>query len=147
MALGFIKKIFSFGKKEVEEVPVEKLSGEVDQLPTAEQLYEDTTAQEALNVPAETIPAQAEPVVEEQTVAFEDTAAEPELLQDIEPVIVEQTAIKSSPVDELIEATDEIESPMGEVASSRCRSLPPKHRSQSLEAPEPALPQAIESNC
>ncbi|WP_457298462.1 signal recognition particle-docking protein FtsY [Phyllobacterium sp. P5_D12] len=92
MALGFIKKIFSFGKKEVEEVPVEKPSGELDQLPTAEQLYEDTTAQEALNVPAETIPAEAEPVVDEQT--------------EIEP----------SPVDELIEATDEIESPMGEAA-------------------------------
>jgi len=116
MALGFIKKIFSFGKKEVEEVPIEKPSGELDQLPTAEQLYEDTTAQEALNVPAETIPAEAEQGVEGQTVSFKETAAEPELLQDIEPIITEQTTIESSPVDELIEATDEIESPMGEVA-------------------------------
>ncbi len=115
MALGFIKKIFSFGKKEIEEVPVEKPLVELDQLPTPEQLYEDTTAQEALDIPAETIPAEVEPVVEEQTVAFEETAAEPELLQDIEPVIVvEQTEIEPSPVDELIEATDEIESPMGE---------------------------------
>jgi fused signal recognition particle receptor len=116
MALGFIKKIFSFGKKEIEEVPAEKPLSELDQLPTPEQLYEDTTAQEALNVPAETIPAEAEPVVAEQDTAFEETAAEPELLQDIEPVIVEQAEIESQPIDEVIEASDEIESPTSEAA-------------------------------
>lgn len=62
MALGFIKKIFSFGKKEVDEVPAEipvpALEAPVQ--PTTEQVYEDTTAQEALPVPAEAEPVEAE---------------------------------------------------------------------------------------
>lgn len=124
MALGFIKKIFSFGKKEADEVPAEKPLGELDQLPTPEQLYEDTTAQEALNVPAETIP---EPVVEEHDDALEETPAEPELVQDIEPVIVEKAEIVLPPVDELV-ATDEIESPMGEAPVAEV-----------VEAPEPVI--------
>ncbi|RCW84352.1 signal recognition particle-docking protein FtsY [Phyllobacterium bourgognense] len=139
MALGFIKKIFSFGKKEVEEVPADKPLAELDQLSTPEQLYEDTTAQEALNVPAETIPAEAEPVVEEQD-AFEETAVEPELLQDIEPVVVEQTEIISPPVDEFIEATDEMESPMGEAAIEPVAIPAPEAPAPEVEeAPEPII--------
>ncbi len=53
MALGFIKKIFSFGKKEVveeapAEVPVAALDAPIHQ--TTEQVYEDTAAQESLPV-------------------------------------------------------------------------------------------------
>ncbi|UXN61932.1 signal recognition particle-docking protein FtsY [Phyllobacterium zundukense] len=137
MALGFIKKIFSFGKKEIEEVAVEKPLVELDQLPTPEQLYEDTTAQEALDVPVETIPAEAAPVVEEQD-TFEETAVEPELLQDIEPVVVEQTEIEPSPVDELVEVTDEIESPMGDMAIEPVPiSAPEAPTPEVEEAPEP----------
>ncbi|QND50692.1 hypothetical protein HB779_04005 [Phyllobacterium sp. 628] len=57
MALGFIKKIFSFGKKTVEEVPAETPVPALEApalealvQPTTEQVYEDTTAQEALPI-------------------------------------------------------------------------------------------------
>jgi|EP01132_Coremiostelium_polycephalum_P001687 fused signal recognition particle receptor len=100
MALGFIKKIFSFGKKEVDEVPAEvpvpALEAPVQ--PTTEQVYEDTTAQEALPVPAEAEPVEAElvepvPVEEPAPVAIEPG---PEPV--IAPVIPETALAEPEPV-------------------------------------------------
>ena len=104
MALGFIKKIFSFGKKEVEEVPVEETSTVPDTSPTVEQIYEDTTAQEALPDTVETVPAAAEPVESQATYSepesvLVDLAQEPEILPEIEPVIVEPVEIEIVPVE------------------------------------------------
>ncbi|UXN65298.1 hypothetical protein N8E89_06355 [Phyllobacterium sp. A18/5-2] len=104
MALGFIKKIFSFGKKEVEEVPVEETSTVPDTSPTVEQGYEDTTAQEALPDTVETVPAAAEPVESQATYSepesvLVDLAQEPEILPEIEPVIVEPVEIEIVPVE------------------------------------------------
>ncbi len=149
MALGFIKKIFSFGKKEVEEVPAEKpMTGleqlqtteplaELEQPQTTEQLYEDTAAQEALS---EGGSAETEPGFAEQAVIAEGPAAEPEILPEAEPVIVEQTEIEPTPVDELIESTVEIESPMGEAAIEPV-SLPTPEApvAEISETPEPAI--------
>jgi fused signal recognition particle receptor len=108
MALGFIKKIFSFGKKTVEEVPAEApvpaLEAPVDL--TTEQVYEDTTAQEALPVPAEAEPVEialveAAPLeaehIDEPRPAVEtvtERPAEPEILVEAEPVVVEPIAVE-----------------------------------------------------
>jgi len=140
MALGFIKKIFSFGKKEVEEVPAERPAAELEQLPTTEQMYEDTTAQEALPAPAETVPAEAEPVVLELKVAVEEPAPQPEIIPEVEPVNVEQTEIELALVEELIEATDEIESPMGEAAVEPVPIPAPEAPvAEVAETPEPVV--------
>jgi fused signal recognition particle receptor len=113
MALGFIKKIFSFGKKEVEEVPVEETLTAPEAFPTTEQVYEDTAAQEALPVAAETEAVAAESVESQAAFAepeavVDEPAPEPEILPEIEPVIVEQVEIESTAVDEPV--TAEIES-------------------------------------
>ncbi|MBA8877932.1 signal recognition particle-docking protein FtsY [Phyllobacterium myrsinacearum] len=111
MALGFIKKIFSFGKKTVEEVPAETpipaleapaLEAPVHQ--TTEQVYEDTTAQEALTVPAQVELIEPEPVeaehIDEPAPAVEtviEQPAETEILVEAEPVVVEPIAVEESP--------------------------------------------------
>jgi fused signal recognition particle receptor len=104
MALGFIKKIFSFGKKEVEQVPTEESLTTQEASPTAEQVYEDTAAQEALPVAAETEPVAAEPVESQAAYAepeavLNDLAPEPEILPEIAPVILEQAEIEIVPVE------------------------------------------------
>ncbi|MBB3235968.1 signal recognition particle-docking protein FtsY [Phyllobacterium endophyticum] len=113
MALGFIKKIFSFGNKEVEQVPAEKSPAELDQLPTTEELYEDMAVQERPAEPVETSAADAEPLVPEPHT--EELADQPEILPEIEPVIVEPAEIESV-VEQLSEASDEIVPPTGEAA-------------------------------
>jgi fused signal recognition particle receptor len=106
MALGFIKKIFSFGKKEVEEVPTEESLTALEAPTTVEQIYEDTAAQEALPAAEETAAVEAEPVesraafAEPESIADEPTPAEPEILPDVEPVIVEWTQIEAAPAEE-----------------------------------------------
>jgi fused signal recognition particle receptor len=110
MALGFIKKIFSFGNKEVEQVPAEKAPAE---LPTTEELYEDIAARETPAEPVETSPADAGPLVPEPDT--EELADQPEILPDVEPVIVEPAEIETR-VEQLPEATNELVSPVGEAA-------------------------------
>ncbi|MEK1855780.1 MAG: signal recognition particle-docking protein FtsY [Phyllobacterium sp.] len=125
MALGFIKKIFSFGKKEVEEVPTEESLTALEAPTTVEQIYEDTAAQEALPAAEETAAVEAEPVesraafAEPESIADEPTPAEPEILPDVEPVIVEWTQIEATPAEEpeVIEvetgpATEIVEAPI-----------------------------------
>ncbi|ATU93489.1 signal recognition particle-docking protein FtsY [Phyllobacterium zundukense] len=109
MALGFIKKIFSFGKKEVEGVPVEETPTVPGASPTVEQVYEDTAAQEALPVAAETAPVAAESVESQAAYAepeavVDEPAPEPEILPEIEPVIVEQVEIAIAPLEDPVTA-------------------------------------------
>ncbi len=90
MALGFIKKIFSFGKKEVEETPADLPLIEVEKAETVEQAYEDTAAQEALPVAEEVLHVEAEqPVtpVEPESI-LEEVVTDPEILPEPEPVII-----------------------------------------------------------
>lgn len=98
MALGFIKKIFSFGKKEVEETPVDIPLIESDKTETVEQTYEDTAARETLPVGEETSVIEVEesdaPV--ESTALVEDPLPEPEILSEPEPEIIPQADIEST---------------------------------------------------
>ncbi|MEJ1119393.1 signal recognition particle-docking protein FtsY [Phyllobacterium sp. CCNWLW109] len=98
MALGFIKKIFSFGKKEVEETPVDIPLIESDKTETVEQTYEDTAAQETLPVGEETSVIEVEesdaPV--ESAALVEDTLPEPKILSEPEPEIIPQADIEST---------------------------------------------------
>jgi len=100
MALGFIKKIFSFGKKEVDEVPAEipvpALEAPVQ--PTTEQVYEDTTAQEALALPAEAEPVETELVEPVPVEEPAPVAIEPEPEPVITPVIPETALAEPEPV-------------------------------------------------
>lgn len=105
MALGFIKKIFSFGKKEVEEVPTEESLTTQEASPTVEQIYEDTAAQEAPTVFKETATLEDEPVEDraafaEPEAVVDEPAPEPEILPEIEPVIVKQAEIETPPAEE-----------------------------------------------
>ncbi|MGN8020794.1 signal recognition particle-docking protein FtsY [Phyllobacterium sp. 22229] len=100
MALGFIKKIFSFGKKEVDEVPAEAPAPalEAPVHPTIEQVYEDTTAQEALPVPGEAEPVETkfvEPVPVEEPAPV---AAEPEPEPVLAPIVPETILAEPEPV-------------------------------------------------
>ncbi len=98
MALGFIKKIFSFGKKEVEETPADVPLIESDKIETVEQTYEDTAAQETLPVGEETSVIEVEesdaPV--ESTALVEEPLPEPEILSEPEPEIIPQADIEST---------------------------------------------------
>jgi len=105
MALGFIKKIFSFGRQEVEEVPAEESLTTQEASPTVEQIYEDTAAQEALPVAEETAAVEAKPVeyrgaFAEPEAIVDEPAPEPEVLPEIEPGIVEQAEIETAPAEE-----------------------------------------------
>jgi fused signal recognition particle receptor len=106
MALGFIKKIFSFGKKEVEEVPTEESLTALEAPATVEQIHEDTAAQETLPAADETAAVEAEPVeshaafAEPETIADEPAPAQPEIIPEVEPVIVERTEIEAAPAEE-----------------------------------------------
>lgn len=98
MALGFIKKIFSFGKKEVEETPVDIPLIESDKTETVEQTYEDTAAQETLPVGEETSVIEVEesdaPV--KSAAHVEEPLPEPEILSEPEPEIIPQADIEST---------------------------------------------------
>ncbi|PSH66625.1 signal recognition particle-docking protein FtsY [Phyllobacterium brassicacearum] len=113
MALGFIKKIFSFGKKEVEEVPAEEVLHPKEALPTVEQTYEDTAAEEALPV-ADDVEAVADERVEDRGAfaereAIDEPAPEPDLLPEIEPAIIYQVEIDVTTAEEA--GVAEVESP------------------------------------
>ncbi|MET3646352.1 signal recognition particle-docking protein FtsY [Phyllobacterium ifriqiyense] len=98
MALGFIKKIFSFGKKEVEETPADVPLIESDKIETVEQIYEDAAAQETLPVGEETSVIEVEesdaPV--ESAALVEEPLPEPEILTEPEPEIIPQADIEST---------------------------------------------------
>ncbi|MFQ0813627.1 cell division protein FtsY [Brucella anthropi] len=87
MAIGFIKKMFSFGKKEVEEKPVEQAAPDAIETPVAEEPA----------VVSEPEPAR-EPVVEVEKAAPEHPVAEVEIPIEqppvMEPIAVEAPAPK-----------------------------------------------------
>jgi len=96
MAMGFIKKMFSFGKKEIEEKPVEELAPEAveTQEPEAVELIEEIQAPVVIPEPE---PVE-EPVVEaEHPVAeIEIPIEQPPIMEPpaIEPIVVEVPAIE-----------------------------------------------------
>ncbi|MHC1547427.1 signal recognition particle-docking protein FtsY [Phyllobacterium sp. K27] len=105
MALGFIKKIFSFGKKEVEETPADVRLLEAEKAETVEQAYEDTNAQETLPVAEQASTAEVEepasPV--ESKAAVDEPLPEPEILPEPEPEIVPQVDLESTePLEQVI---------------------------------------------
>ncbi len=97
MALGFIKKIFSFGKKEVEEVPAEEILTPAEALPTVEQTYENTAAEEALPVTDEPEVVADERVDDRAVItareAIDEPVLEPDLLPDIDPALAEEPRV------------------------------------------------------
>jgi fused signal recognition particle receptor len=101
MALGFIKKIFSFGKKEVQETPVDVPLIEAEKTGTVEQAYEDTAALEELPAVEEAPPAESEadrqpaPLAKPET-AVEEPAVEPEIPPEPEPEIIPQVDLEST---------------------------------------------------
>ncbi len=133
MALGFIKKIFSFGKKEVEEVPAEEFLITQEAPPTVEETYEDTAAQEALPVPEGAEPLEAEWVDDRASAEVEavgdELASEPEILPATEPVVVEKVEIEERLEPDEVEAASSIETADGpvetEVAAFEARAEVP----------------------
>ncbi len=97
MALGFIKKIFSFGKKEVEEVPAEEILTPAEALPTVEQTYENTAAEEALPVTDEPEVVADERVDDRAVItareAIDEPVLESDLLPDIDPALAEEPRV------------------------------------------------------
>ncbi|MGO4447945.1 signal recognition particle-docking protein FtsY [Phyllobacterium sp. TAF24] len=146
MALGFIKKIFSFGKKEVveeapAEVPVAALEAPIHQ--TTEQVYEDTTAQESLPLstdpePVETEIIEAGPKDEPTPVAeanLVEQPAEPEVLVEAEPIVIEP-AITEEPAPAVLE-------PEPETAAELQQPVEPEILPEPVPAAPPAEPEIV----
>ena len=96
MAFGFIKKIFSFGKKQVEEIPAEELpKDDAALLPAPEaqpaelESVADAVPEPVAVVAPETIPVEAEPefIEPEKPVLEPVTAAAPVFEAKPEPVV------------------------------------------------------------
>lgn len=146
MALGFIKKIFSFGKKEVDEVPAEAPvpALEAPVQPTTEQVYEDTTAQEALPVPAEAEPVEAELVEPVPAEEPAPVAIEPEPEPVLAPVVSEIALAEPEPVVPLFE--EELPIPFNAAEEPFEQTLsealtPPVHVPEPIiDVPAPAEP-------
>ncbi|MRG54776.1 signal recognition particle-docking protein FtsY [Phyllobacterium sp. SYP-B3895] len=110
MALGFIKKIFSFGKKEVEEVSAEAAEAQESLAAPADDTVASAPSVEEAVEEAAVLPAEAlgaieveSPVADGPATAPETVAeSEPEILPEIAPVVVEQ-------VEAVAEATDRAE--------------------------------------
>lgn len=114
MAIGFIKKMFSFGKKEVEETPVEQpapdaveteASSEVladipvsePEIPAAPQAAPETNLETNIETPAEPEPAApaAEPVPAHPVTEIEIPIESPPVM---EPPVIEQPAPEEIPL-------------------------------------------------
>ncbi|MBC8716425.1 signal recognition particle-docking protein FtsY [Ochrobactrum sp. Marseille-Q0166] len=96
MAMGFIKKMFSFGKKEVEEKPVEQPA------PDAVETALETQLPETVEAPAETENTVVEVVISEPEVPVIASEPEPEQIEEpaAEPV-EEEKAEPEHPVAEI----------------------------------------------
>ena len=132
MALGFIKKIFSFGKKEVEEAPAEVPVVEVETTETIEQTYEDTAAQETLSV------AEEIQVIEVEPAAAPAPPAEPEapaLLPESEPHVVQQVEQVE------IESSEPLEQPIIEAIAAPIDPETLHDEREQVVEPEPAAPE------
>ena len=136
MAIGFIKKMFSFGKKEVEEKPVEQSASEVaeTQAPEAVEAPEEAEAPAASK--QETPPAVTEPEPAEELVAetAEEDQAEPE-----HPVTEIEIPIEQPPVMEPPATEPVVEQPVPQ-AEPEPGIEPEKHE----EAPVVETPAAVE---
>jgi fused signal recognition particle receptor len=89
MAMGFIKKMFSFGKKEVEEKPVEQPA------PDAVEAALETQLPETVEAPSETENTVVEVVISEPEVPVIASEPEPEQIEQppvMEPIVVEAPA-------------------------------------------------------
>ncbi|MEP7452580.1 signal recognition particle-docking protein FtsY [Phyllobacterium sp. SB3] len=127
MALGFIKKIFSFGKKEVQETPADVPLIEVEKPETVEQTYEDTTAQETLPAAEEAFKAEPAPQAEPEVVA-DEPAPEPEILPEPEPEIIPQVNL---------EPTEPLEQAIIETLAPVEVEAPEEEQFEPVVAPEP----------
>ncbi|MBQ0710645.1 MULTISPECIES: signal recognition particle-docking protein FtsY [unclassified Ochrobactrum] len=106
MAMGFIKKMFSFGKKEVEEKPAEQ------QGPDAVETAWETELPETAATPEETQDTAVEVVISEPempVIAHEPIAREPEPIEEPEPETVEEE--KAEPEHPVAEIEIPIEQP------------------------------------
>ncbi|MGH6763352.1 MAG: signal recognition particle-docking protein FtsY [Phyllobacterium sp.] len=98
MALGFIKKIFSFGKKQVEDVPVENAQDSAVEAPIAETPALETP------VAVETVETVSAPAVEPAVAVEEAVTAAEEPQSDGIPVPLAEAEPETPPV---IEAAEE----------------------------------------
>ncbi len=104
MAMGFIKKMFSFGKKEVEEKPVEQpapdaVEAQLPETVKAPEATENTVVEVVISEP-EALAVVAEPApVEEPVAEAEHPVAEIEIPIEqppvMEPIVVEAPAPES----------------------------------------------------
>lgn len=143
MALGFIKKIFSFGKKEVQETPADTHLIESDKAETVEQAYEDTTAQDTLPVAEEAPIAEVEepaaPV--ESKAPVDQPLPEPEILPEPEPEIVPQVDLESTePLEQsIIETVAPVEAEALHDKKFEPVIAPPEPEPELDTNPQPAL--------
>ncbi|EJM99842.1 signal recognition particle-docking protein FtsY [Phyllobacterium sp. YR531] len=140
MALGFIKKIFSFGKKEVQETPVDVPLIEVEKPETVEHAYEDTTAQEVLPVAEEAFTVEVEPVPQDEPdVIADEPAPEPEILPEPAPEIIPQVNIEpTEPLEQaIIEALPPVEVDVPEEKFEPIAEPEPEPAPEPENSPEP----------
>lgn len=115
MAMGFIKKMFSFGKKEVEEKPVEQPAPDALEPALEVQLPETVEAPETVEIAvADEAVSQPEPVAE-TAIDVGHPVAEIEIPIEqppvMEPIAVEAPAIEPEPEPEVARTPESPEAP------------------------------------
>ncbi|MBB4093863.1 signal recognition particle-docking protein FtsY [Brucella pecoris] len=160
MAMGFIKKMFSFGKKEVEEKPVEQPAPDAVETALETQLpetvetpkeTENTVVEVVISEPeAPVIASEPEPIEEPATETVEDKKAEPEHpVAEIEipieqPPVMEPIAVEAPAPEPAIEPEPEpvAEPEQPEVAKAPDASVV-EEAVEPAPQPEPVKPKKV----
>ncbi len=149
MAIGFIKKMFSFGKKEVEEKPVEQpatdavetaLETKLPETAEAPKETENSVVEAIVSEPeAPVIASEPEPIEEPASETVAEEKAEPEHpVAEIEipieqPPVMEPIAVEAPAPESIVEPEPVAEREQAEVAKAADAPIV-------AEAVEPALP-------
>ncbi len=152
MAMGFIKKMFSFGKKEVEEKPVEQPAPDAveAQLPEAVEALEEVEipAAEVIVSEPETLAVVTEPEpVEEPVAEAEHPVAEIEIPIEqppvMEPIVVEAPAPESV-VEPVVEPEPEPVAEPEQVEIAKASEAPAVEEVvEPVSQPEPVKPKKV----
>ncbi|OYR11923.1 signal recognition particle-docking protein FtsY [Brucella grignonensis] len=151
MAMGFIKKMFSFGKKEVEEKPVEQpapdaVEAQLPETVKAPEATENTVVEVVISEP-EALAVVAEPApVEEPVAEAEHPVAEIEIPIEqppvMEPIVVEAPAPESV-VEPVIEPEPEPVAELEQVEVAKAPEAPVEEAVEPAPQPEPVKPKKV----
>src|SRR5690606_38592368 len=146
MAMGFIKKMFSFGKKEVEEKPVEQPA------PDAAKTAVETELPETVATPEETPDAAVEVVISEPETPVIANEPEPETVEEEKPepehpVAEIEIPIEQPPVMEPIAVEAPVPEPVIEpVVEPPVEAVPEPIAEEAVDPapqPEPVKPKKV----